>query len=156
SRYYYWASQQIAAISDQIERLKAEERNAKTRARSSKLINENIPAQKDTETEFQKFASIGNFIGAEVYRGGIGPEYEFAERALTERGKLETFALRTRSIAMRDVFARTATNLHYNALDMKRLLVVVSIVQSGNASLIKTRIPELLVVLARVLANQRM
>src|SRR5699024_8551141 len=102
------------------------------------------------------FTPIGNFIHADVFRGGVGPEYEFAERSIAVRGKLETFALRTRSTAMRDIFARAATNLHDNAADVIRILRLVRAVQSHNAAFIKAWNPDQLLTLARVLANQRL
>lgn len=102
------------------------------------------------------FAPIGNFLGADVYRGGVGPEYEYAERSLQIRGKLETFALRNRSIAMRDVFARAATNLHYNATDIQRILRLLRAGYLPKTSIVKGWRPEQLLALARILANQRL
>lgn len=134
---YSSASTQIAGLSNRIEALNDEK-------------------HKGIMPELRDFAPIGNFIGAEVYRGGIGPEYEFAERALSTRGRLETFALRTRSVAMRDVFARAASNLHYNAADIQRILRVAHSGQMASLSFIKTWNPEQLLTLARILANQRL
>src|SRR5699024_1903221 len=134
---YSSASTQTAGLYSRIEALKVEK-------------------HKDAAPEIHEFPPIGNFISAAVYRGGIGPEYEFAERAMRARGKLETFALRTRSISMRDVFARAASNLHYNAAEVQRILRVVSLGLSENDSFIETWKPEQLLALARVLANQRL
>lgn len=144
------ASSQIAALTNQIEGLKTAEQQAQAIATSRGAGKE----ANGSASELRQFAPIGNFIGAEVYRGGIGPEYEYAERSITSRGKLETFALRTRSIAIRDAFARAATSLHYNATDIQRILRVVRSGQASNASFIKTWNPEQLLALARVLANQ--
>lgn len=146
------ASSQIAALTNQIEGLKTAEQQAQAIATSRGAGKE----ANGSASELRQFAPIGNFIGAEVYRGGIGPEYEYAERSITSRGKLETFALRTRSIAIRDAFARAATSLHYNATDIQRILRVVRSGQASNASFIKTWNPEQLLALARVLANQRL
>ena len=135
------ASSQIAALSNQIQGLEAGGIKNSTTSETMESLH---------------FAPMGNFIQADVFRGGIGPEYEFAERSISVRGKLETFALRTRSIAMRDVFARAATNLHYNADDVQKILRVVRAGQANNASFIKNWRPDQLLALARVMANQRL
>ncbi|MGP5573619.1 glycosyltransferase [Corynebacterium casei] len=140
------ASRQIAGLSNKLETLKA----GRYQSQSPSWVSEG------NESDSEQFGPIGNFIGAQVFRGGIGPEYEFAERSITTRGKLETFALRTRSIAMRDVFARGATNLHYNAVDLLRILRVVRSTDSVNASIIRDWDPDQLLALARLLANQRL
>lgn len=166
------ATSQIAALSSQIEELKYEDNRiaaiaqpdpakhenseASKKAVVEKPVTEDLQDTKESLPTLNKFAPIGNFIGAEVYRGGVGPEYEFAERSIIVRGKLETFALRTRSILMRDVFARAATNLHYNARDIQRILRVVRSGQATSAAFVKSWNPDQLLALARVLANQRL
>lgn len=145
------ASSQIAALSNQIQGL-GTSANYPTKNSASGLDQSTSAASADK----LNFAPMGNFIQADVFRGGIGPEYEFAERSIAVRGKLETFALRTRSIAMRDVFARAATNLHYNADDIQKILRVIRAGQANNASFIKNWRPDQLLALARVLANQRL
>ncbi|MGP5208952.1 glycosyltransferase [Corynebacterium casei] len=147
------ATNQISALSSQLHGLKAA---GIGKAGVSTAVSPNAQKAVSEEEPRLSFAPIGNFIGAEVFRGGIGPEYEFAERAIVIRGKLETFALRTRSMAMRDVFARAATNLHYNAADVQRILRVVRSGQANNASFTKFWRPDQLLALARILANQRL
>lgn len=161
------ASSQIEALSTQIQGLGASTyypvENADSKPSeiadtepAKKAVSEPEKSVNTEPADNLKFAPLGNFIQADVFRGGIGPEYEFAERSISVRGKLETFALRTRSIAMRDVFARAATNLHYNADDVQKILRVVRAGQASNASFIKNWRPEQLLTLARVLANQRL
>lgn len=98
--------------------------------------------------------SLGNSDGLVAFRGGIGPEYEMAERALKIRGRLETFALRVKSTAMRDVFARAATSMHYDATDVQRILRTMRAGKlPGNDVAALWRCDQLLT-LARILANQ--
>lgn len=143
---YSSASRQIAGLSNKIEGLSIDRQSRQLRG-----VDSTGNASADGQ-----FGPIGNFIGAQVFRGGIGPEYEFAERSIVTKGKLETFALRTRSIAMRDVFARAATNLHYNAADIQRLLRVLRSDESLSPSFLQSWNPDQLLALARVLANQRL
>lgn len=97
---------------------------------------------------------LGNNDGTVVFRGGIGPEYEMAERALKIRGRLETFALRVKSTAMRDVFARAATSMQYDATDIQRILRTMRAGKlPGNDVAAHWRCDQLLT-LARILANQ--
>lgn len=145
------ASSQIAALTSQIQGLEANANNATgiSKGAHGQEAFAEAPGKSN-------FAPLGNFIHADVFRGGIGPEYEFAERSITVRGKLETFALRTRSVSMRDVFARAATNLHYNAGDVQKILRVVRAGQANDTSFIKGWRSDQLLALARVLANQRL
>ncbi|WP_454040083.1 glycosyltransferase [Corynebacterium afermentans] len=97
---------------------------------------------------------LGNSERLVAYRGGIGPEYEMAERALTIRGRLETFTLRVKSTAMRDVFARAATAMQYDATDVQRVLRTMRAGKlPGNDVAAHWRSDQLLT-LARILANQ--
>lgn len=99
---------------------------------------------------------LGNGDELVAFRGGIGPEYEMAERALKIRGRLETFALRVKSTEMRDVFARAATSMQYDAADIQRILRTMRAGKlPGNDVAAHWRSDQLLT-LARILANQAM
>lgn len=98
---------------------------------------------------------LGNLLEYHHFQGGIGPKFEFAVRTTRSKGRLETFALRTQSINVREAFARAATNLHYDVEDVLKafrsqragMLPGVQATRSWN--------PEHLLSLARVLTNQR-
>lgn len=100
---------------------------------------------------------IGNTAGQIATLGGVGPVYEFAERALKAPGGLETFALRTQSTAMRDVFARAATGMQYDLEDVLRTLRSLRAGRlPGATAAIRSWKPKILMILARLLANQRL
>lgn len=99
--------------------------------------------------------SLGNFLGAEGAFFGIGPQYEYAQRVIEGGGHLETFTLRTKSHAMRDVLARASTNLQFDFADLMRLVWTLSSGQlQGGTEVVRDWRPSELKRLARVLANQ--
>lgn len=100
--------------------------------------------------------SLGNTLGVAAYTGGIGPEFEFAERAHTVPGGIETFALRSKSVVMRDSMARAATNMQFNAEEMLRILRVLRAGRLPSNKAPHTWNPRLMLTLARTLANQQL
>lgn len=100
--------------------------------------------------------TVGNSLGHGGRYFGIGPEYEYAWRAAQGLASFETFALRTRSLAMRDVFARSATGLQYNYKDLLQIARSSRAVRVDNLGKVVARWrPKDLLALARVVANQR-
>lgn len=85
----------------------------------------------------------------------VGVKFEYAQRVLKSPSGLETYALRTKSVRLRDSFARAATNMDYDVAD---LLYVVRSLRAGKLELGKTAIKQwdsrVLCALARVMANQ--
>lgn len=98
----------------------------------------------------------GISLGRQGTYFGVGPEYEYARRAVQALPAYETFALRTRSLFMRDVFARAVTGLQFNYRDVLRLLRSGPAGSAENPDRVvgQWRVESLLG-LARVVANQR-
>lgn len=87
---------------------------------------------------------------------GIGPEYEYAWRAAQNPAALETFALRTKSVKMRDVFARLATGMQFGYADVIRMARTSNAVPLNNLNeVVAGWNPKGLLALARIVANQR-
>lgn len=87
---------------------------------------------------------------------GIGPEYEYAWRAAQNPSALETFALRTKSVKMRDAFARWATGMQFGYTDVVRMARSSRAVPlDGIAGVVAGWNSKGLLALARVVANQR-
>ena len=100
--------------------------------------------------------TLGNSIGHSGKYFGIGPEYEYAWRAAQNLPSFETFALRARSLSMRDVFARVATGLQFNYKDTLRIARTAKAVRLDNLKEVTGRWrAKGLLTLARVVANQR-
>lgn len=100
--------------------------------------------------------TLGNSLGHSGKYFGIGPEYEYAWRAAQNLASFETFALRTKSLSMRDVFARVATGLQFNYKDILRIARTAQAVRLDNLKEVTVRWrPKGLLTLARVVANQR-
>lgn len=103
----------------------------------------------------QLSGTIGNTVGRSGSYFGVGPQYEYAERALMNLGSYETFALRTRSFKMRDVLARTASGLQFDYADLMRLINSSSLTGvKSNAAIFRSWNKDALCALARVAANQ--
>ncbi|WP_188503842.1 glycosyltransferase [Nesterenkonia alkaliphila] len=98
----------------------------------------------------------GNSFGNSAVLWGVGPEFEYASRIRRASGTYETFALRSKSLKIRDAFARNATNLQF---DLQQLLRILRVMRGGKLSgagaVIKEWDAKGLLTLARVLANQR-
>ena len=97
---------------------------------------------------------VGNSLEIQPFLGGIAPTFEYAERASKNPGKLETFALRSKSSSMRDVFARAATNLHYNRSELVTILRAQRMGMLPGVTAARQWNPKLLLTLARTIANQ--
>ena len=101
--------------------------------------------------------STGNSVGGGGAYFGIGTEFEYGERAGKAPGHFETFALRSKSVAMRDAFARSATNLQF---DYGEMLRIVRALRAGKApgagSVVKGWSAKGVLATARVVANQRL
>lgn len=87
----------------------------------------------------------------------IGPSHEYATRIRKSASAYETFALRSRSLTIRDPFAVAATNGRY---DHKGLMLFVSVqrmkmLPSLKSSDLDDWDPTAFLSLARILANQR-
>jgi len=101
--------------------------------------------------------AIGNSLARSGSYFGIGPQYEYAERALLNMGAYETFALRTKSLKMRDVLARSASGLQFDYADLMRLIRASGLTGiKKNAAVFQSWNKEALCALARVAANQRL
>lgn len=102
-------------------------------------------------------AAAGNTFGSISALYGIGWEFEYGERARRAPGHFETVALRMKSVRMRDVFARSATNLQF---DYHQMLHLVRAMRNGNAQgvmpAVKEWDPKGILATARVVANQRL
>lgn len=113
-------------------------------------------AAKRVREEMAK-ASTGNTVGGMGAYFGIGVEFEYGERAGKAPGHFETFALRAKSIAMRDAFARSATNLQF---DYSQMLHIVRALRAGKApgagSVVKSWSHRGILATARVVANQQL
>lgn len=99
---------------------------------------------------------FANSVDPRIFAGGVGPKFEYAERVQKAPGKLEHFALRTRSKDMRDVFARSATSLQYDYVDVLRILRALRAGKLQSASVPKSWNRKFLLSLARIVANQRL
>lgn len=99
---------------------------------------------------------FGNSVGETVFRGGVGPKFEYGERILKIPGKYETFALRTKSTAMRDSIARAATELQYDYDDVLRIVRTKRAGKLSGAEFKNSWNAKQLLMLARVVANQRL
>ena len=101
--------------------------------------------------------TIGNSVARSGDYFGVGPQYEYAERALLNLGSYETFALRTKSLKMRDVLARSASGLQFDYADLMRLIRTSGLTGvKKHASLYQAWNKDALCALARVAANQRL
>ncbi|MGO1685640.1 MAG: hypothetical protein ACTHYR_11720, partial [Brachybacterium sp.] len=113
-------------------------------------------ATKAARREMQK-ASTGNSVGGGGAYFGIGAEFEYGERASKAPGHFETFALRAKSVRMRDAFARSATNLQF---DYAEMLHIVRALRAGKApgagAVVKNWSHKGVLATARVVANQRL
>lgn len=100
--------------------------------------------------------TVGNSLGHKGRYFGIGPEYDYAWRSAQALPAYETFALRTRSLSMRDVLARAATGLQFNYKDLLQVVRSSRAVRVDNLEKVvrQWRVKGLLT-LARVVANQR-
>ena len=101
-------------------------------------------------------STVGNSLGHRGRYFGIGPEYDYAWRSAQALPAYETFALRTRSLSMRDVLARAATGLQFNYKDLLQVVRSSRAVRVDNLETVvrQWRVKGLLT-LARVVANQR-
>ena len=100
--------------------------------------------------------AMGNSLGSGGKYFGVGPEFEYAWRAARHLPAYENFALRTRSLAMRNVFARVATGLQFNYRDLlavARTSRAVPLADLGQVA--ESWRPDGLRALARIVANQR-
>lgn len=101
--------------------------------------------------------STGNTVGGGGAYFGIGAEFEYGERAGKAPGHFETFALRAKSIRMRDAFARSATNLQFDYADMLRLVRALRAGKApGSVPIVRKWSHKGLSATARVVANQRL
>lgn len=101
--------------------------------------------------------TVGNSLDCQGAFWGVGPEYEYAQRYRVARSHYETFALRSKSVALRDSFARAATGLQFNAEDTIRILRALSAGKlSGAQEIVAGWDADSLLTLARVMANQRL
>lgn len=99
---------------------------------------------------------MGNSLGHAGKYFGVGPEYEYAFRAAQNPSSFETFALRTKSVSMRDVFARVATGMQFGYTDLIRMARTSRAVPVLDLeSVIAKWQPKGLLTLARIIANQR-
>lgn len=102
-------------------------------------------------------ARTGNTFGTVASLYGIGWEFEYGTRVRRAPGHFETFALRQKSVAMRDAFARSATNLQFNYVQMMNLIRAM---RSGRApgagNALKQWDVKSLLAAARVVGNQRL
>lgn len=101
-------------------------------------------------------STVGNSLGHRGRYFGVGPEYDYAWRAAQQIPAYETFALRTRSLSMRDVLARAATGLQFNYKDLLHVVRTSRAVRVDNLDKVagQWRV-KMLLTLARVVANQR-
>ncbi|MGO1628998.1 MAG: glycosyltransferase family 2 protein, partial [Microbacterium sp.] len=113
-------------------------------------------AKKAVRRDMQK-ASTGNSMGGAGAYYGIGAEFEYGERAGKAPGHFETFALRAKSVRMRDAFARSATNLQF---DYGEMLRIVRALRAGKApgagAVVLGWSYKGVLATARVVANQRL
>lgn len=114
------------------------------------------PATEKTRSSETKVQPFANSVEPRIMAGGVGPKFEYAERARKAPGKLEHFALRTRSRDMRDVFARSATSLQYDYRDVLRILRALRGGKLQNSSVPRSWDKKTLLALARILSNQRL
>ena len=112
-----------------------------------------VEKSRSSEAGAQPFA---NSVEPRIMVGGVGPKFEYAERARKAPGKLEHFALRTRSLDMRDVFARSATSLQYDYHDVLRILRALRGGKLPNSHVPRSWDRKSLLALARILSNQRL
>lgn len=96
---------------------------------------------------------FGSNLGPRPFLGAVGPKYEYSER-IHKGAKLETFALRTRSEDIRDVFARAATGMIYDRNDVVRILRTMRAGRLPGVGVATTWERKHLLTLARVMGNQ--
>lgn len=99
--------------------------------------------------------TVGSSLGEGTW--GVGPEYEYAVRARNLPGAFETFALRSKSLKIRDSLARSATNMAYAYDDLVTILASMrgGLLKGGGAlEEVKGWNVRGLLTLARVVANQ--
>lgn len=113
-------------------------------------------AQNGNKAGHSTIEPFANSVDPRIFAGGVGPKFEYAERVQKVPGKLEHFALRTRSKSMRDVFARSATSLQYDYADVLRILRALRAGKLESARVPKVWNRKLLLALARIVANQRL
>lgn len=100
---------------------------------------------------------VGNTLGIAGKLYGVGTKYEYGERASKSPGHYETFALRTKSVSMRDVFARSASGLQFDYDDIMRIIRALRAGKlPGGTDVIKRWSEKGLLATARVVANQRL
>lgn len=104
--------------------------------------------------------ATGNTLGGSGAYFGIGADFEYGgERAGKAPGHFETFfALRAKSIRMRDAFARSATNLQFDYAEMLRLVRALRAGKApgGAVPIIREWSHKGILATARVVANQRL
>ncbi|GAA3290529.1 glycosyltransferase [Arthrobacter citreus] len=140
-----------ASIRRDILRLSQRQASASQRIEASTGLSGVVAAQTASGE-----ATVGNSLGHRGRYFGVGPEYDYAWRAAQAAPAYETFALRTRSLSMRDVLARAATGLQFNYKDLLQVVRSSRAVRMDNFSKVvgEWRVKGLLT-LARVVANQR-
>lgn len=132
-------------------------RHGQQHASVARRIEQNTGLSATAPSSGTGASTVGNSLGHSGSYFGVGPEYEYAWRASQNLSAFETFALRTKSIAMRDVFARVASGLQFNYEDLVRLARTSHAVRMDNMpSVVKNWRPKGLLTLARVVANQRL
>lgn len=100
---------------------------------------------------------VGSTLGRSGGYFGVGPEYEYAQRAVLDLGVYEAFALRTRSQMIRSVLARSVTGLQFNYPDLLRVVTASASITAENSPAVFTSWNKSsLTALARVVANQRL
>lgn len=111
-------------------------------------------AKASVRRDYQR-VSTGNYVGGVGAYYGIGADFEYGERAGKAPGHFETFALRAKSTAMRNAFARSATNLQF---DYGEMLHIVRAMRAGKApgagAAVRTWSYKGVLATARVVANQ--
>lgn len=113
-------------------------------------------AKQSLRRDMQK-ASTGNSVGGGGAYFGIGAEFEYGERAGRAPGHFETFALRSKSVAMRDALARSATNLQFNYGEMLRIVRALRAGKApGAGAVVRGWSHKGILATARVVANQRL
>lgn len=87
----------------------------------------------------------------------LGADYEYARRVAKNRSNLESFALRSKSIKIRDAFALAATGERFKFDDLVRFISVqrMSMLPTVRQRDLKDWEANALLVLARLQANQR-
>ncbi|GAA1722697.1 glycosyltransferase [Brachybacterium phenoliresistens] len=115
----------------------------------------NRRSAEDAIEKLRKTAA-GNATGGVGAYFGIGAEYEYGERASKAPGHFETFTYRSKSTDMRDVFARSATNLQFDYHDTMRIVRALRAGKApGAGAVVKSWNHKGLLATARIVANQR-